>query len=338
MNNSLKIYEMSVNVRAGWLAHSLSNFGNDGSIRIMPRKQVLADGTESDACSGNILKHHHSVLLAEYLEFLHVPMCPACAARDPRRASGLIDRANAYPLTINNILSQCGLCDTHGFLIPGKNAAADGSTVKRQRVSKHSLVEFSFALALPGIHAETLHTFTRTGDSKEDGQMILKRSGRSGEYAFCVRYRAAGVGLDTDKWTLVLQSEEERTLRHRAVLSALRDQVLSPEGALTSTMLPHLVSLIGAIVVRTEIGRAPVMSALSDKFIERLELMASDNCLVFPFGSVDEFHSIMNTLIETSSPTLPQFSHVQEAPGKAGSADSGENQPKGKKWQPKKKR
>jgi CRISPR-associated autoregulator DevR family len=288
-----------------WQAHSLSNAGTNGSIRLLPRRQLLADGTETDACSGNIAKHHHAMLLAEYLEAAGVPLCPACASRDGRRAAALIDLPDYKGLTIDRILRECGLCDAHGFLVTAKNAASDGSTETRQRLSKHSLVEFSFALALPDRHAESVQLTTRSGDSKEDGQMLMKMPARSGEYAFCVRYKSVGVGVDTDKWTIVVQDEAERARRHRAILSALRDQMLSPDGALTATMLPHFTGLVGAIVVRSSVGRAPVYSALEAEFVTRLTALADETCKVFPFETVDVFNTLMNQLIETSDPCLP---------------------------------
>jgi CRISPR/Cas system-associated protein Cas7 (RAMP superfamily) len=117
------IYELSLNVLAEWQAHSLSNSGTNGSIRLLPRRQLLADGTETDACSGNIAKHHHAVLLAEYFEEASVPLCPACAVRDGRRVAALVNRPDYKKMTIEQILSQCGLCDAHGFLVTAKNAA-----------------------------------------------------------------------------------------------------------------------------------------------------------------------------------------------------------------------
>ena len=57
------IYEMSVNVLVAWQAHSLSTAGNNGSNRLLPRRQLLADKTETDAISGNIAKHHHAALV-----------------------------------------------------------------------------------------------------------------------------------------------------------------------------------------------------------------------------------------------------------------------------------
>ena len=88
-NNRLMVYDMSLNVRTTWQAHSLSNIGTN-SIRLLGRRQLLADGTETDACSGRIEKHHHAELLAEYLEANGPQLCPACASRDGRRALAFI--------------------------------------------------------------------------------------------------------------------------------------------------------------------------------------------------------------------------------------------------------
>jgi len=126
------MYEMSISVRATWQAHSLSNAGTNGSIRLLPRRQLLADGTETDACSGNIAKHHHAVMLAEYLEASGIPLCPACASRDGRRAAALVGLPGYKVLTIERILTECALCDAHGFLVTAKNAASDGSSAARQ--------------------------------------------------------------------------------------------------------------------------------------------------------------------------------------------------------------
>ena len=67
-NNRFPSYDMTINARVAWQAHSISNAGDDGSNRLLPRTQMLADQTVTDACSGDILKHHHAALLAEYFE------------------------------------------------------------------------------------------------------------------------------------------------------------------------------------------------------------------------------------------------------------------------------
>ncbi len=311
----IAIYDLSLNVCVSWQAHSLSNAGTNGSNKLMPRRQLLANRTETDACSGNIAKHHHAILLAEYLEAADIPLCPACALRDARRASALTERPEYKDLTMEEILSMCGLCDAHGFLVTAKRAKSKESkeTVDEQeneetdrlRRSKHTLVDFSFALALPDRHAETSQLYTRVGDTKEEGQMLMKMPSRSGDYALTIRYSSVGVGVDTDKWQVIVRDPEKRRSRHRAILSALRDCLLSPDGAMTATMLPHLTGLQGAIVVRTSVGRAPMFSALCDDFITQLQTLASPTCQVYPFESIASFNELMNDLITHSSPCFP---------------------------------
>src|SRR6266702_1415610 len=206
---TLAIYELSVNVRVSWQAHSLSNAGTEGSNRLMPRRQLLADGSVTDACSGSIAKHHHAVLLAEYLAASGVPLCPACQQRDGRRAAALVERPEYKNISVEQILRNCGLCDAHGFLVTAKNASSQQGTEARERNAKHSLVEFSFALGLPGRSQKTMHLFTRSGDSKEEGQMLMKKPTRSGDYALEVRYRSVGVGVDTDKWQVAIVDEQQ---------------------------------------------------------------------------------------------------------------------------------
>ena len=302
---TLSMYELSVTVRVSWQAHSLSNAGTNGSNKVMPRRQFLADGTETDACSGSIAKHHHAVLLAEYLMASGIPLCPACQEHDGRRAAALIERPEYKDLSVEQILLGCGLCDAHGFLVPAKNANSKQGTEARRRRTKHSLVEFSFALGLPGRSRETMHLFTRIGDSKEEGQMLMKMPARSGDYALVVRYRSVGIGVDVDKWRVAVTNEQQRRVRHRAILSTLRDTLLSPDGAMTATMLPHLTGLEGVIVVRKDVGRAPMYSALKEDFMARLVAMKRDTCLVYPFETVDAFYAIMEDLIATSAPCLP---------------------------------
>ena len=298
----ITLYDLSLNVRVGWQAHSMSNAGNNGSNRLYPRRQMLADGTTTDACSGNILKHHHASLLAEYLEASDTPLCPACRTRDARRAAALVDRPDYKTLSITQVLNECALCDVHGFLVTAKKAEEDKDTEARSRLSKHTLIDFSYALALPGRSHETDQLAARSGASKEEGQMLMKLTSRAGEYALCIRYHAVGIGADTERWQLVVDDEQERRKRHQAVLRTLRTSILSPGGALTATMLPHLTSLSGALVLCTTVGRAPIYSALDPTFIARLESLADETCEVIPFETIDAFSLHMNRLIHFSVP------------------------------------
>lgn len=126
-----------------------------------------------------------------------------------------------------------------------------------------------------------------------------------GMYAFSVRYKSAGVGVDTDKWRVVLSDQQQRLKRHKAILLALRDQILSPSGALTTTILPHLTTITGAIAIRQTPGRAAIYSALQDDFVQRLTALDGAMGQVIVFDGIDDFCMKMNALIETSYPYLP---------------------------------
>ncbi|EFH80308.1 CRISPR-associated autoregulator, DevR family [Ktedonobacter racemifer DSM 44963] len=297
----------------------------------MPRRQLLADGIETDACSGNIAKHHHAALMAQYVEAMKLPLCPACKTRDGRRASILVNHPDYPVLSLERILTTCALCDAHGFLLTAKNASGGTEAETRQRLNKNSLLHFSYALALPEQNQMTAQTHTRSGSSKEEGQMIMKLPVRSGVYALHVRYQCVGVGADTEQWKLYVVDQQERRWRHQAVLHTLRDTLLSPEGALTATMLPHLTGLSG-ILVATTLGRAPIYSALQDDFVSRLQALQSNHVQVYPFADVNEFHTQMNHLVENSTPALPHIWHsspdTEDAPQQKGREEEKETEQK----------
>ncbi len=292
------VYEISISARVTWQAHSLSNSGNNGSNRLMSRRQLLADGTETDACSGSIAKHHHAALLLEYAIKAGLPVCPACKVQDGRRAAALPEKTS-----MQKILTGCCICDTHGFLITGKNGSAEDGSDSRQRLSKSSLVEYAMTLALPGSHAELTQTYTRSGE----GQMIIKIPARSGEYAVGVRYRVAGIGVDTETWQLAVEDSSSRQERHAAILFALRDQLLSPDGALTAKLLPHLTGIRGVIAVKKGAGRAPIFSALVNDFTEQLQALEIDDCEYLVFENIAQFSQHMKRLANGTAPVNPSF-------------------------------
>src|SRR5260370_22141721 len=154
-NTHLSMYEMSLNVLVAWQAHGLSPSGNNGSKRLLPRRQLLADKTETDACGGNIAKHHHAALVAQYFAADGSPLCPACRAGDGRRVAALLDQADYQALSFERIVRECALCDTHGFLVTAKNAESETGTAARQKFSKTTLIDFTYALALPDRNTTT---------------------------------------------------------------------------------------------------------------------------------------------------------------------------------------
>jgi CRISPR/Cas system-associated protein Cas7 (RAMP superfamily) len=327
------VYELSLNLVVEWQAHSLSTIGSNGTNRVLPRRQLLSDHVEVDACSGNILKHQHVALVAPHFLAQQCPLCPACLKLDGRRAAALLDHPAYQPMTLSHILNACALCDAHGFLVTAKNAEMPKGREKkfqaentdppleqkmgepaekkesqekeneaRSKLHKESLLNFSYGLAFPDRQAETSQLHTRVGQNREEGQMLMKMSVRSGAYAVLIRYTCVGIGADTEKWELVVPDQSQRTRRHVAVLTALRDQLVSPSGAQTTTILPHLTGLRGVLVLRTGVGRAPCYSPLDPSFQERLTRMTDPTCRVHLFDGVDSFYHLMQEMITTTVP------------------------------------
>lgn len=265
---------------------------------------MLAAGVETDACSGDIFKHHHAALLAEYFEAEGMPLCPACSNRDSRRAGALADtRTKDVPMMD---LLQCPMCDIHGFLLTGRKASEQDVALPSR--SKDTVLDYSYALAEPATWAESSQISIRRGNVDIGDPMIMRSSCRSGAYALCVRYKCAAVGVDTYMWQPLIE-EERRMERHRCVLRALRDQILSPDGARTGRMLPHVTDIRGAIMLRTRIGRAYMCSPLRSDFVEQLERtasIASDVSMVLRFEQWEEFAARMEFLIAQSLPCSPR--------------------------------
>lgn len=303
---SLEVYEMSLNLIVEWQAHSLSNSGSQQSNRTLPRQQVLADGSEVDAISGNISKQRHASILREYLLGYDEHLCSACMAGDARRATAASE-LGATP-SMEQIL-RCGLCDTHGFLTTGKKGA--NGSMERLRRYKGTIIDFSMALAIPDHYGISQQTFTRRGigndEEGDDGQMIFKTPSRSGQYAMIVRYTGASVGMDSESRRLVIADEKVRLSRHKAILLALRDQMLSPSGATTAKLLPHITGLHGAVIVRNQPGRVPMYSPLQPNFTDILDSLCEqqhESCSMYKFDSIVGFSQCIGNLAATSKPYM----------------------------------
>lgn len=302
--SAIPVYEVAFLIRSEWQAHSMNNIGSGGTNRLYPRRQLLANGVETDACSGDILKHHHAALVAEYFEEEGLRLCPACSARDPRRAGSLADTRTA-DIAMAGLL-RCPQCDIHGFFLTARKANPPLPALPGR--SKGTLVDYSYALAEPETFGETIQLNTRSGGADGEDQMIIRSSCRSGAYSMCIRYKSVGIGVDTNTWQLLVEDESDRRKRHQCVLRALRDQVLCPDGARTAGMLPHLTGIRGAIIVRTQVGRPFMLSPLRADFMEQLDRAVSRTSepgLLLQFEDLEEFTIHMEYLVAHSLPSTP---------------------------------
>lgn len=296
-----KVYEIGFMGRIRIDAHSLNNEGTVGNVT-EPRTIILADGQKTDGISGEMLKHIHVEALWQLVkERAPNNLCPACRILSPMKADvnpkiaeinkKIKDLANQrknakeknkkeeitkqISQEINNAVNEalrCAICDLHGFLI------------QEPTLSRKSIVEFGWAIAMPDKYFRDIHVHTRVAVServKEEGeearvseQMIYNRPTRSGVYAFVSVFQPWRIGLNEVNYTYSIDDITRKT-RYELVLEAYKAMMTRLEGAMTSTRLPHFGDFTGAIVKTTNAFPVPVMSPLKDDYIQQIETIVN---------------------------------------------------------------
>jgi CRISPR-associated protein Cst2 len=287
----MAIFEIGLLARATWNLHSLNNEGTIGNVT-EPRTVVLATGEKTDGVSGEMLKHIHAYnvwLLQEDKSLF----CNACQKFHPQKAdmNTLISRKNKPDEAMKTAISSCILCDLHGFL------------VQRPSIGRPSAVEFGWALGIPDkthrdIHIHARHSMVgrsreevkteneeseeTAGEERKGGaearqvtaQMIYHRPTRSGIYALVSVFQPWRIGLNEIDYNYVIE-ESDRKLRYQLALNAYKASLMRVDGAMTSTRLPHIEGIEGAIVISEKNFPVPVVSPLDDAYIAQVEELVS---------------------------------------------------------------
>jgi CRISPR-associated protein Cst2 len=295
------IKSVSIAARVVLEMHALNNEGNE-SNRLMTRQvgivtpvynEAQPDQVEGyqrsvvNAISGDMNKHMFADAFRHIALEQELPLCEACKALDPARMMGNPDFREylATKPPVNEVIDRlisCAVDDVCGIMVTGEK-----TSVKRK-----SAIEFGWTVGLPDandvqefIHAR--HAITRltrtkaTRGSDEEtkkqaqtekeqniGQMIFNRPASSGVYAFVAHLDACAIGFNDASQSYSIDAAE-RSKRLRAALLALSQVLLQPKGALTSTQLPHVVDLEGFVSLSQSAAAAPLISPLTDNFINR---------------------------------------------------------------------
>lgn len=320
-----QIYDLAIVGRATWDLHSLNNEGSIGNVT-EPRTVMLADGAKSDGVSGEMLKHVH-VSAFWQIGREELPLCENCRKLEPNKANKepTITAISGSLDALTTAIRQCALCDLHGFL------------VEKPTINRASCIEFGWAVGLPGHNHRDLHLHARhavgerakpskadqgataqppdndqnAAEQAQEGpeaagtsQMVYNRPTRSGQYAVVSVLSPWRIGLEHFEYKYVID-EDERKRRYQHALRAYQAMFWRPEGAMTTTRLPHVEGFSGAVVISTTNLPAPVVSGLADDYLEQLDGLVDsigEGLEVRRFGNVAEFVLTLTDLADTARP------------------------------------
>ena len=291
MSQEEKVYEIGLVLRAEIDAHSLNNEGTVGNVT-EPRSIALADGTVTDGISGEMLKHMHAH--AFWASGTRESFCKSCQEFSPMKASANpnVNEAIKEKKPLSDVLEiaiRCPLCDAHGFLI------------EKVALSRKSLVEFGWALALPERYHRSIQTHSRVAvgeKTKEEAvQMLYDRPTRSGTYAVISLFQPWRIGFNEVMCKYSLDDTSERKKRYERTIDAYKAMFTRVEGAMTTTRLPHVLGCSGAIVVSKKPTPVCIMSPLQENYMEDTRKIAQkENLEVHEFKSIAELLEKLDAL------------------------------------------
>ena len=331
-----KVYEIAILGRAVWQLHSLNNEGTVGNVTEPRSVRIIDPNTKkavsTDGISGEMLKHIHTEIMWELSDKNN--LCNACKVLNPEKFNASQNKGNSGEQAVKNALQSCDICDVHGFLITRpqvnrKSVIEFGWALGIPEVYRDIHTHARHSGAMRGIEdqlnpgewgnerCQYKGCDTNPEDSplyKIDGkwyceahapisQMVYHRPTRSGVYAVISVFQPWRIGLNeakTNKYSYDAR-ETERKRRYQTALKAYQVLFARPEGAMTTTRLPHVEDFSGVIVYSTKSLPVPVISPLKEDYISEIETIANsiDNDLkIIKFSSIAEFAREIKTLMD----------------------------------------
>lgn len=301
---SEEIYEIAILGRAIWQLHSLNNEGTVGNVTEPRSVRIIDPNTKkavmTDGISGEMLKHIHTEIMWSLDDKDN--LCDACKILNPEKFNFTVKTKKATVKNVEDALKQaleaCDICDIQGFLL------------EKPTTSRKSTIEFGWALGIPEVYRD-IHTHARhalgekgrsskgQGNEEDDAegvstQMVYHRPTRSGVYAVISVFQPWRIGLNEARQSVYTYDVDGSTRERRYKLALKAYQLLfaRPEGAMTTTRLPHVEDFSGVIVYSTEPMPVPVISPLKDDYVTEIKAIAKslDSSLeVVEFNGIADF-------------------------------------------------
>jgi len=307
-----EIYEIAILGRATWQLHSLNNEGTVGNVTEPRSVRIIDPNTKkavtTDGISGEMLKHIHTGIMWVLDDKSN--LCDACKVLNPEKFNFAIKTKKVTANDVEDALAQalgtCDICDVQGFLL------------ERPTASRKSTVEFGWALGVPevyrDIHTHARHALGEKGrgdrgqenEEKAEGvstQMVYHRPTRSGVYAVISVFQSWRIGLNEARQSKYTYDADDsaRERRYKLALKAYQLLFSRPEGAMTTTRLPHVEDFSGVIVYSTEPMPVPVISPLKDSYANEIKTISesiNDSLKVVEFDSIADFATKMGQLTD----------------------------------------
>jgi len=317
-----QVFEIAIVGRVTWNLHSLNNEGTIGNVT-EPRTVVLWDGTKTDGVSGEMMKHIHAFWTWLQARQDNLPLCKACEEFKPERANAdrrlrsehwreVMGKSNSErpKLVVAKAIEQCVLCDLQGFVIAPRAEESERQEGRKQdkfpAVHRTSVIEFGWVVGIPEKVQRDLHLHARhsqeeqtreAGEERETAQMLYHRPTRSGVYAFVTLFQAWRIGLNEVNYNYALDKDNERKKRYELALTAYEWTFKRPDGAMTTTRLPHIEGIEGVVLVARSAVPVPLLSPLRDDYREQLKTLAKKQGVdVLEFNDLAQLTEILAQL------------------------------------------
>ncbi|MCC7103688.1 MAG: DevR family CRISPR-associated autoregulator [Chloroflexi bacterium] len=276
-------HSLAISARLTMNLHNLNSEGTEGNqqqTRMVHVVDTAGSRQSVNAVSGDMFKRILVDHLIPLLEQAGQPLSPGARRHSPDRiVAGYPalttlagDKTKPDADVMAMMIRDCAATDLAGALLTDKRA-----------VGRKSVVELGWVVGLPDWTRTEQYLHVKYapegrgaatgGTSVAERQALFHRPASSGVYALVCNLDLYRIGLNDITRQYVVSAEDRRT-RGQALLQALAATLLKPAGAQRNTQNPHIVGCEGIISLSRSSLPAPLVSPLSNGFVEEVERCA----------------------------------------------------------------
>lgn len=270
--------------------HDLNNeavAGNVTDIRIVEFLNEKGERQEAPAVSGRMLKHWHYEGMKHLIvngSYSSVQLCEGCKAGEPIRP-GTINNGNLSQnsgISEKDAITNCAVCDIHGYLIAKPEATAGEGGISARRSSR---AMFSWLIPVLDKEVASKQVIHNRVSSDPKTMMPFNKSYASGIYGFVSALDVDRIGLvelnlgDASPYAVDNNGRKDRI---KVAIEAYRYMISGQLGASLSHAVPHQNPL-EILVAYSENGPLPFPASpmYSDYISKTVGLMPQNTTLLY---------------------------------------------------------